>query len=298
MSQDIEVYQERIRKLRARIKEGKHHDKQGVRDEIRALYIDMAGSIRALVKAQETLREIAQEFKQHQTTQNDVGRFYSFVKSTTSAELDLATLIDRAWNCIVMEDFDEAKKNLKHILDIDPDNIKGLCYMGLVLVELERYDEAMLFLQKVLVKDPCNPFALNNLGFICYKKGIWGEAIEHLVKAANQNKDRTATLYANYYLGLVYYERSMIPDAIKFFNRALQMGPNLQVAYYYLGLSEVKRYEFKDAVHYFKKTITIDKDSRYGRLAEEELKKIEPLAEPDKTMGKYASDDDQQPGGS
>jgi hypothetical protein len=58
MSQDIEVYQERIRKLRARIKEGKHHDKQGVRDEIRALYIDMAGSIRALVKAQETLREI------------------------------------------------------------------------------------------------------------------------------------------------------------------------------------------------------------------------------------------------
>jgi tetratricopeptide (TPR) repeat protein len=170
--------------------------------------------------------------------------------------------------------------------------------MGLVLVELEHYDEAMLFLQKVLVRDPGNPFALNNLGFICYKKGIWGEAIEHLAKAANQNKDRTATLYANYYLGLVYYERSMIPDAIKFFTRALQMGPNLQVAYYYLGLSEVKRYEFKDAVNYFKKAITIDKDSRYGRLAEEELKKIEPLAEPDKTMGKCTSTDDEQSDGS
>lgn len=290
MNMDIETYQERIRKLHTRIKEGKHRDEQGIRDEIRALYIDMAGSIRALSKAQETLREIAQEFKQRQTTPSDVGRFYSFVKSTTSAELDLATLIDRAWNCIVMEDFDEARKTLKHIFDIDPDNIKGLCYMGLVLVELERYDEAMLFLQKVLVKDPGNPFALNNLGYICYKKGIWGEAIEHLVKAANQNKDRTAALYANYYLGLVYFERSMIPDAIKFFTRALQMGPNLQVAYYYLGLSETKRYEFKDAVIYFRKAVTIDKDSRYGRLAAEELGKIEPLTDPDKTMNTRTKD--------
>ena len=156
--------------------------------------------------------------------------------------------------------------------------------MGLVLVELQHYDEAMLYLQKVLVKDPGNPFALNNLGFICYKKGIWGEAIEHLVKSATQQKDRTAALYANYYLGLVYYERSMIPDAIKFFTRALEMGPNLQGAHYHLGLSEVKRYEFKRAVTHLKKAIAIDKDSRYGRLAGEELKKIEPLTEPKKTF--------------
>lgn len=298
MSKDIEAYQERLRKLRARVKEGKNSDEHGIRDEVRSLYIDIAGSIRALSKVQETLREIAQEFKQRRVSQSDVGRFYSFVKSTTSAELDLATLIDRAWNCIVMEDFDEARKTLKHILDIDPENIKGLCYMGLVLVEVERYDEAMMFLQRVLVKDPGNPFALNNLGFICYKKGIWGEAIEHLVKAANQSKDRTAALYANYYLGLVYYERSMIPDAIKFFTRALQMGPNLQVAYYYLGLSEVKRYEFKDAVNYFKKAVAIDKDSRYGRLAEEEIKKIKPIAEPDRTMGTRPTDSDEQTDGS
>jgi tetratricopeptide (TPR) repeat protein len=245
----------------------------------------MAGAMRELSKAQQSLRDIAQEFKERKTAQDDVGRFYSFVRSTTSAELDLATLVDRAWNCIVLEDFEEARKAIKQILEIDPDNIKGLCYMGLVLVELQHYDDAMLYLQKVLVRDPGNPVALNNLGYICYKKGIWGEAIEHLVKSATQKKDRTAALYANYYLGLVYYERSMIPDAIKFFNRALEMGPNLQVAHYYLGLSEVKRYEFKSAVTHLKKAVSIDKDSRYGRLAGEELKKIEPLAEPNKTIG-------------
>jgi len=285
MNKDFGQYQKRICKLRESIKRGQRGDEQMIKDEIRSLYIDMAGSMRELSKAQQTLREIAQEFKQKKTAQSDVGRFYSFVKSTTSAELDLATLIDRAWNCIVMEDFDEARKTLKKILEIDPDNIKGLCYIGLVLVELQHYDEAMLYLQKVLVKDPDNPFALNNLGYVCYKKGIWGEAIEHLVKAANQKKDRTAALYANYYLGLVYFERSMVPDAIKFFTRALEMGPNLQVAHYYLGLSEIKRFEFKDAVTHLKKAVAIDKGSRYGRLASEELHKIEPLAEPDKTIG-------------
>lgn len=284
MSKEIPLYQERIRKLREKIKQGKRSDEQAIKNEIRTLYIDIAGSMRELSTAQQALRDIAQEFKQHKSAKSDVGRFYSFVKSTTSAELDLATLIDRAWNCIVMEDYDEAKKTLKQILDIDPDNIKGLCYIGLVLVELQHYDEAMLYLQKVLVKDPGNPFALNNLGYICYKKGIWGEAIEHLAKAANQKKDRTAALYANYYLGLVYHERSMIPDAVKFFTRALEMGPNLQGAHYYLGLSEIKRYEFKQAVVHLKKAVSIDKESRYGRLAAEELHKIEPLAEPDKII--------------
>ena len=55
-----------------------------------------------------------------------------------------------------------------------------------------------------------------NVGYICLKKGIFGEAIEHLSKAIRLDNDRKATLYAHYYLGLVYQEREMYDDAQTF----------------------------------------------------------------------------------
>lgn len=277
--ESIENLTKRLEVLKKKVRKFASEQEKDIKEEIKAIYIDIANAIKSFNHAQDELRVIVQTFKQGKS-QTDVSKFYSFVKSQTSAELDLATLLDRAWNLIVMEDYDEAIKVLKRVLDIDPKNIKGLGFMGLALIDKERYDDAMLYLQQVLLSDPNNPFALNNLGYVCYKKGIWGEAIEHLVKAAKQTKDRMAALYANYYLGLVYYEREMLPDATKFFEKAIQLGPNLQEAYYYLGLTEVKRYEFKKAIEFFEKCMRIDEHSKHAKLAKQEIMKIKPLVEP------------------
>lgn len=277
MKDHIKDLQKRLNTLKDKIDHFKPEDDRAIRDEIKKIYVSIANGLKALSKAQEDIRKIAQDFKRHKSISMGVGQFYSFVKSTTSAELDLATLLDRAWNHIVVEDFEEAIKVLKRVLDIEPTNTRGLGLMCLSLMNKEKYDEAMMYLQKVLVIDPENAFALNNLGYICYKKGIWGEAIEHLSKAARQTKDRMASLYANYYLGLVYHERLMLDDAEKFFEKALKLGPNLQEAYYYLGLTEIKRYEFEKAVGYFKKGIVIDSQSKYGILCKTEYDKIKPL---------------------
>jgi tetratricopeptide (TPR) repeat protein len=277
MKEMIDNLHKRLDALKQKVEQFNPEEEPAVRKEIKQLYLSITNGLKELNKAQEEVRSIAQEFKKHKSTHTDVGKFYSFVKSQTSAELDLATLLDRAWNNIVMEEFDEAIKVLRRVLDIDPMNIKGLGFMCLALMDKGKYDEAMMYLQKVLVIDPENAFALNNLGYICYKKGIWGEAIEHLGKAARQQKDKMASLYANYYLGLVYHERAMLDDAVRFFENALKLGPNLQEAYYYLGLTEVKRYEFNKAVNYFEKGITIDSKSKYGRLCRTEYEKIRPL---------------------
>jgi tetratricopeptide (TPR) repeat protein len=240
-------------------------------------------------QAQDELRQAAQTYKNRRSSKADVEKFYSFIKARTSAELDIATLLDRAWNLIAVEDYDEAVRSIQQVLDIEPKNIRGLGLMGLVLMNKEKYDQAMMCFQQVIIEDPDNPFALNNLGYICYKKGIWGEAIEHLTKASKQQKDRMAMLYANYYLGLVYLERSMLNDAVAFFEKALQLGPNLQEAYYHLGLTETKRYEFKKALEYFRKCRDIDPESRYAKLADEQLKIVEPLVDP-KSIGRKPPD--------
>ena len=85
------------------------------------------------------------------------------------------------------------------------------------------------------MKEPANSLARINVGYICLKKRIFGEAIEHLSKAIRLDNDRKATLYAHYYLGLVYLEREMFEDAQVFFEKTLQFGPNLIEAWYELG---------------------------------------------------------------
>ncbi len=282
----IEEIKKKMEELKKLVREYTPEKEKTIKEMIKSIYIEIAGGMKYLNQAQNELRTIAQSIRDKKRSQVDMNRFYSFIKARSSPELDLATLLDRAWNLIVMEEYDEAMAVLKKALDIDPQNVRALGLSGLALMNKELYDEAMLYFQKVLLLEPENPFALNNLGFICYKKGIWGEAIEHLSKVAKQTKDRMARLYANFYLGLVYYERGMIADAIKFFEETLKIGPNLQDAYYYLALAELKRYEFQRAVDYFERCIKIDKDSKYGKLAAEEVVKIRPLIEPEKILKK------------
>jgi tetratricopeptide (TPR) repeat protein len=277
MNKDLKI---RIAALKKLIAEYKPEQEIQIKEDLKNLYIDISNAIKTLTQAQEEIRQLAQNFKKRKSSQVDVEKFYSFVRSRTSAELDIATLLDRAWNLIAVEDYDEAIKVVNQVLEIEPKNVKGLGLMGLTLMNKGLYDQAMMSFQQVILEDPENPFALNNLGYICYKKGIWGEAIEHLTKAAKQQKDRMAMLYANFYLGLVYYERAMLGDAIKFFELALKLGPNLQEAYYYIGLAETKRFEFKKALEYFDKCRKIDPESRYARLSDEEMKVVNLLVNP------------------
>jgi hypothetical protein len=98
-----------------------------------------------------------------------------------------------------------------------------------------KYDDALMSFQKVLMKEPANSLARINVGYICLKKKIFGEAIEHLSKAIRLDNDRKAVLYAHFYLGLVYLEREMYEDAQTFFRKTIGLGPNLIEAYYELG---------------------------------------------------------------
>src|SRR5678809_195358 len=74
-----------------------------------------------------------------------------------------------------------------------------------------------------------------NVGYICLKKQIFGEAIEHLSRAIRLDNDRKATIYAHFYLGLVYLEREMYEDAQTFFQKTIALAPNLLEAQFELG---------------------------------------------------------------
>ena len=187
-----------------------------------------------------------------------------------SADVDIQTLLDSAWNNIVNGNYKEAVKVLKKARALSPNNEKVHLYLGWAFTLLGKYNEAMAAYQNVLKKDPFNQLALTNIGFINYKLGIYGEAIERLSKIIKENKDRLAVLYANFYLGIIYYEREMYFDAIEFFNKAIKAGPNLFEAYYYLGKAYMKSGNKKLGDEVWDKLLSLKTTNIWSQKIEEE----------------------------
>ena len=149
--------------------------------------------------------------------------------------LGASTFIEKGWSRISVGDHVGAEAALHRALELAPDDPQAESLLGWAQMLQDKYDEALLNFQRVLMRQPTNALARMNVGYICLKKRIFGEAIEHLSRAIRLDNDRKATLYAHHYLGLVYLEREMFDDAQGFFKQALAMGPNMIEAYYELG---------------------------------------------------------------
>ena len=149
--------------------------------------------------------------------------------------LGASTFLEKGWHQISVGDAEGAERSLQRALELAPEDPQAEALLGWAQMLQQRHDDAMLLFQKVLLTDPNNALARVNMGYICLKKGIFGEAIEHLSRVVRLDNDRKATLYAHFYLGLVYLERDMYEDAEAFFRKTLALGPNLIEAYYELG---------------------------------------------------------------
>jgi tetratricopeptide (TPR) repeat protein len=151
--------------------------------------------------------------------------------------LGASTFIQRGWSKISLADYEGAEQSLRKALELAPNEPQAEALLGWALMLQDKLDDALLIFQRVLVREPHNALARVNVGYICLKKRIYGEAIETLARVIRLDNDKKATLYANFYLGLVYLDREMHEDAQTFFEKAIALGPGLIEAYYELGRS-------------------------------------------------------------
>ena len=155
--------------------------------------------------------------------------------SVHADHIGASTFVEKGWNMISAGDYTGAERVLTKALQLAPDDPQAESLLGWAQMLQDNFDDALLNFQKVLVREPQNALARVNVGYICLKKRIFGEAIEHLSRAIRLDNDKKATLYAHFYLGLVYLEREMYEDAQTFFEKTIVLGPNLIEAYYELG---------------------------------------------------------------
>ena len=213
-----------------------------IKKDIIALFKQVDGAITDLTAVKEEIRSLVDRYKQAEGREEaGAGAAPGFETARPVVQADhigASTFIEKGWSLISLGDYDGAIQALTRALALSPGEVQAESLLGWAQMLKEDFDGALATLQKVLMKEPGNSLARINLGYVCLKKKIFGEAIEHLSKAIRMANDRKATLYANFYLGLVYLQREMFEDAENFFQRTLDIGPNMIEAYYELGRAQ------------------------------------------------------------
>ncbi|HUF36469.1 MAG TPA: tetratricopeptide repeat protein [Gemmatimonadales bacterium] len=219
--------------------------REGVKREIIALFKRVDGTLTELAQLKEDIKGLVERYKRASAATEPAAPSPAAAPQFTDARpvvhadhLGASTFIEKGWSLISLGDHAGAIQSLEKALALAPGAVQAQSLLGWAQMLHEDYDDALATFSKVLMKEPANALARINVGYICLKKGIFGEAIEHLSKAIRLDNDRKATLYAHYYLGLVYLEREMYEDAQIFFRKTLALGPNLIEAYFELGRAQ------------------------------------------------------------
>jgi tetratricopeptide (TPR) repeat protein len=217
---------------------GTHGERDAVKQEIIFFFKQVDTLLGEVGQLKEDIRVLVDKYKQLQaasTAEAAAPEFTGIRPAVKADHIGASTFIEKGWSLISLGDHDGAIQALQKALQLSPGETQAESLLGWAQMLHGDYDDALSTFQKVLMKEPANSLARINVGYICLKKRIFGEAIEHLSKAIRLDNDKKATLYAHFYLGLVYLNREMYEDAQTFFQKTLKLGPNLIDAYYELG---------------------------------------------------------------
>jgi len=260
-------------------------EREAVKREIIAYFKQVDALIAELGELREDVRKLVDRYKQvaASTAEASAPEFTGSRPALHADHIGASTFIEKGWSLISLGDYAGAIQSLQKALQLAPGETQGESLLGWAQMLHEDYDEALQTFQKVLMKEPANSLARINVGYICLKKRIFGEAIEHLSKAIRLDNDKKATLYAHFYLGLVYLQREMYEDAQTFFQKTLKLGPNLIEAYYELGRAYWFGGEAAQAQQVWEEGFKANKFNPWGKKCQDTLQVVLQGGEPPRT---------------
>jgi len=248
---------------------------------IGGLFKSVDSQIAELQAVREEVLQLVEKWKRVRGALPSLAPQFAGEKPIVHADhIGASTFIEKGWSKISSGDHAGAEQDLTRALQLSPNDPQAESLLGWALMHQDKFDEALLNFQKVLIREPQNALARINVGYICLKKRIFGEAIEHLSRAIRLDNDKKATLYAHFYLGLVYLERDMFEDAQTFFQKTIGLGPNLIEAYYELGRAFWFNGQRDEALETWKNGFATNRFNPWGKRCAEMLKTVEAGGEP------------------
>jgi tetratricopeptide (TPR) repeat protein len=251
-----------------------------LKGDIISFYRVIETEVAELKALQDDVKKMVEKWKTLQAGGSLAPQFTADAPVIHADHIGASTFIEKGWSRLSLGDYEAAEQALKKAIELSPNDPQSEGYLGWALMLQEKYDDALLWFQKVLTREPQNALARINVGYICLKKKIFGEAIEHLSRAIRMDNDKKATLYAHFYLGLVYLERDMFEDAQTFFQKTIVLGPNLIEAHYELGKAFWFNGQQDEGKEAWKTGYATNKFNPWGKRCAEALKTVEEGGEP------------------
>ena len=264
-----------------------------LKSEIGALFKQLEQEIGELSTLRDEVKQLVERWKalraqngggnnsgKHRAAPSNAPQFSGERPVVRADHIGASTFIEKGWSKLSLGDHGGAEGALRKALELSPNDVQAEALLGWALMLQEKYDDALLMFQKVLMRQPQNALARINVGYICLKKRIFGEAIEHLSRAIRLDNDKKASLYAHFYLGLVYLERDMFEDAQTFFRKTIALGPGLIEAYYELGRALWFNGQRDEAMETWKSGFAANKFNPWGKRCAEVLATVEQGGEP------------------
>jgi tetratricopeptide (TPR) repeat protein len=277
------LYRTRFAALDARLKAPTARgDRARLKSDISDLFRALDAELGELGKLKDDVRALIERWKALDEPTGEAGRepsnapeFVSERPVVHSDHLGASTFIEKGWNLISAGDYGAAETALTKALELSPGEPQAESLLGWAMMLNEKYDDALHAFQKVLMREPSNALARVNLGYVCLRKGLHGEAVEHLSRAIRLDNDKRANMYANFYLGLVYVERAMFDEAESFFKRAIALGPNLLQAQFELGTAYWRAGRRDDALAAWRAGHAANKLNPWGKRCGEAVVAVE-----------------------
>ena len=248
--------------------------------EIGILYKSVEQQLGELATLKGGVLELVEKWKSVRSRPTFVPQFVPAKPAVRADHIGASTFVEKGWSRIAAGDYAGAEAALTKALDLSPDDPGAGSLMGWAQMLQDKLDDALLSFQRVLVREPQNALARVNVGYICLKKQIFGEAIEHLSRAIRLDNDKKATIYAHFYLGLVYLEREMYEDAQTFFQKTVAIAPNLIEAQFELGRAYWFNGQKERATHTWQAAFDANKFNPWGKRCGEALESVKQGGEP------------------
>ena len=119
-----------------------------------------------------------------------------------------------------MERFDDMFKFLKKTLEIDPDHVDALNYLGYSYADRGiKLDEALELIKRAVILSPKSGYIRDSLGWVYFKKGMYKEALQEIKKATEIEK-KDPVIFEH--LGDVYKNLKNKKAAIKAWEKSLE----------------------------------------------------------------------------
>ncbi len=135
---------------------------------------------------------------------------------------------------------ERAYLDARAVVKKDPNDAKARLKLGMAYAAAGRYNDALTQLNAAAKLDPKDPGIYYGLGYVARRAGDTKKAIEALQRVAKLEGNEPEIYRETYYeLGEIYYEQKKYKEAVKAFESAVGMGPEV----IYVRMALAKAYE-------------------------------------------------------